>query len=203
MIRLRLRSKAPFAVGGILAVPLFFVGLLAFGLRIDKPTRQLTSAGKLVFSDPTKGTLGTIYALALAVAAAVVLAGLLASVLRSRFANFLPAAASIVATILLLIPLGGWAARHTARYPLGTDNIRDSTPTKISPQNLMNQGEWEQSAQTTARQIAWVTLGLASAAILLTGALEIRRRRGIAEPVLPPSVADLDTGGAPQITGGG
>ena len=38
MRRFRGASKAPFAVAGILAVPLFFVALMAFSLKIDKPS---------------------------------------------------------------------------------------------------------------------------------------------------------------------
>lgn len=193
MNRVRLKSKAPFAVAGILAVPLFFVGLLAFSLKIDKPSRHLTSAGKLVFGDPTKGTLGTIYLLAVAVAVAVILLGALASLLRSRLAAIIPAGAGIVASVLLLIPLGTWAAEHARRYPLGTDNIRDR-----SAQNLTLRGEWEQSAHTTAHQVGLVTIGLAIAAILVSVVLEVRRRRGVEGPAVPPPP---ETVGAPEITG--
>jgi hypothetical protein len=180
---LRGASKAPLAVAGILAVPLFMVGLMAFALKLEKPTRQLTS-GKLAFGDPTKGTLGAIYLLALAVALGVVLVGFLASLLRSRLAAIVPAATAIVAAVLLLIPLGTWAAEHTTRFPLGTDNIPDK-----SAQNLILRGEWEQSAETTASQIGFVTIGLAAAAILLSVTLEVRRRRGILSPAVPPPPA--------------
>jgi hypothetical protein len=179
--RLRGGSKAPLAVAGILATPLFFVGLMAFALKLDKPVQHVTRKGTLVLGDPTKGTVGTIYLLALAVSAAVVLTGVLALLLRSRFALVVPAAAGIVASLLLLHPLKGWAAQHTARYPLGVDNIRPS-----SPQDLVLRGEWEQNARTTARQIGLATIGLALAAIALSAALEVRRRRGIAGPAVPP-----------------
>jgi hypothetical protein len=195
--RLRVRSKAPLAVAGILAVPLFFIGLLAFALKVDKPSRHLTRAGKLAFGDPTKGTVGTIYLLALAVAVCVVLVGVLASLLRSRLAVVIPALAGIVAAVLLLIPLGTWAAEHTKRYPLGTDNIRD-----LSPQNLMLRGEWEQSAETTAHQIGLVTIGIAIAAIALAVALEVRHRRGRDAIFVEPPPLELETGGPPTIVGG-
>jgi hypothetical protein len=190
--RLRVASKAPLAVAGILAAPLFFVGLLAFSLKIDKPSRHLTKVGKLVFGDPTKGTLDTVYLLACAVALGVVLAGVLASLLRSRLGAVVPALASIVASVLLVFPLGTWAAEHTKRYPLGTDNIPDH-----SPQNLMLRGEWEQSAKTTAHQIGLATIGIAIAAIALSVALEVRRRRGTEGPVVPPPPAIM---GAPEAS---
>jgi hypothetical protein len=192
--RLRVESKAPVAVAGILAVPLFVVGLMAFGLKLDKPSHHLTKAGKVVLGDPTKGTIGTIYLAAFAVAAGVVLAGGLAMLIRSRLAAIVPAVAVIVASVLLLIPLGSWAAQHTKRYPLGVDNIPRS-----SAGDLFLRGEWEQSARATARQIGLVTIGLAGVAIALTVLLEVRRRRGLERPAVPPPPEAV---GAPDMTGG-
>lgn len=189
MNRLRGASKAPVAVAGILALPLFFVGLLAFSLKLDKPSHLRSSTGALVAGDPTKGTIGSIYLAALGLAMAVVVVGVLAMLLRSRLAVIVPAAAAIVASVLLLIPLGTWAAQHANRYPLGVDNI----PQK-SAQDLSLRGEWEQGARSAAHQIGLVTIGLAAAAILLGVALEVRRRRGIESPAVPPPP---ETAGAP------
>jgi hypothetical protein len=179
--RLRLASKAPLAVAGILAVPLFFVGLLAFSLKFDKPSHHVTAKGALALGNPTKGTVGTIYLLALAVAAGIVVVGVLASLLRSRLATIVPAVVSIVASVLLLIPLGTWSAEHTKRYPLGVDNIRPQNPADI-----FLRGEWESNVHTTAHQVGLVTIGIAIAAIVLTLALDLRRRRGIEGPMVPP-----------------
>lgn len=194
-------SKAPLAVGAILAVPLFFVALMAFTLKVDKPSRLVRTDGTIGLGDPTKGTIGTIYLLAFAAAAVVVLVGYLARLLRSRLAVIVPAVAAIVLSILLQLPLGTWAAEHTKRYPLGTDNIRDSTAKKVSPTNLVNRGEWEQTAKTTAHQIGWVTIGLAIAAIVICVLLEIRHRRGRDAILTEPPPIELDTGGAPGVTG--
>ena len=199
MSRLRDGSKAPLAVAGILALPIFFVGLMAFGLKLDKPTRHLTATGKVAFGDPTKGTVGTIYLCAFGAAAGVVVVGVLAGLLRSRLAAVVPAVAGIVVSVLLLMPLSTWSAGHTKRYPQGTDNIPDPTAKKISPQNLVIKGEWEQSAESTAHQVALVAIGLSIGAILLTVALEVRRRRGIESPAVPPPPEIV---GAPEITGG-
>jgi hypothetical protein len=192
--RLRGASKAPAAVAATLALPLFFVGLLAFALKLDKPSGQVTPKGTPALGDPTKGTLGTVYLAAFAVAGAVVLVGILAMLLRSRLATIVPASAATVAAVLLLVPLGSWAAEHTTRYPLGVDNI----PQK-SPQDLSLRGEWEGNAKSTARQIGFTTIGMAIAAIVLTAALEVRRRRGIEGPPVPPPPEAV---GAPEITGG-
>jgi hypothetical protein len=189
--RLHGASKTPLAVAGILAVPLFFTGLMAFALKLDKPSHQGVKLG-----DPTKGTIGTIYLAAFALAGAVVVIGFLAVLLRSRAAAVVPAVAGIVASLALLIPLGTWTAEHTKRYPLGVDNIP-----KKSPQDLYLKGEWEQNAETTARQLAYVTIGISIAAIALLGALEIRRRRGRDAIVVPPPPIELETGGAAPFTG--
>jgi hypothetical protein len=188
---LRDASKAPLAVAGILAVPLFFAGLMAFSLKLDKPTHHGKALG-----DPTKGTVGTIYLVAFAVSAGLVLVGLLAMLLRSRLAAVIPAVAAIVAAIVLLIPLGTWAAGHTSRYPLGVDNIRQSDPSDI-----YLRGEWEQNAKTTARQIGFATIGMAVAAILILAALEYRRRRGRDAIPVEPLPIELQTGGAAPFTG--
>src|SRR5262249_19039939 len=89
MSRLRGASKAPLAIAGTPAVPLFFVGLMAFSLKLDKP-----SVAGVRLADPTKGTVGTIYLAAFAVAGGLVLVGLLAMLLRSRLAAAIPAAAA-------------------------------------------------------------------------------------------------------------
>jgi hypothetical protein len=189
-------SKAPLAVAGILALPLFFVGLMAFSLRLDKPSHAVTKSGGVVLEDPTKGTVGTIYLCAFAVSAGVVLVGVLAMLLRSRFGSIVPAVTGIVAAVALLVPLGTWATKHTSRYPLGVDNIPQN-----SPQDLFLRGEWEESAKTTAHQIGLVSIGIAVAAIVLTVLLELRRRRGREAPIVEPPPIELDTGGAPPMTG--
>jgi hypothetical protein len=197
--RLRGASKAPVAVAGILAVPLFFVGLMAFSLKVDKPSHHLTKKGTVALGDPTKGTVGTIYLLAFAVSMAVVLVGVLAMLLRSRLAVIVPSVAGIAAAVLLNLPLSTWAAEHTKRFPLGVDNIPPS-----APEDQFLRGEWEQTAQTTAHQIGLATIGLAIAAIVICVLLEIRRRRGIEGPAvpLPPPIAtaqaDLITKGTSE-----
>lgn len=173
MRRLRGASKAPLAVAGLLSAPLFFVGLMAFSLRFDKP-----SVDGIRLGDPTTGTVWSIYLVTLAVVGGLLLVGVLSMLLRSRLALIVPAGVGIVFTILLLIPLGTWAAEHTERYPRGIDNL----PPR-SPQDLWLRGEWEHNALITARQIGFVTIGLGIAAILLSLALEWRGRRSVVSGV--------------------
>jgi hypothetical protein len=199
--RFRGTSKAPFAVAGVLALPLFFVALMAFTLKVDKPSHHVTKRGAVVLGDPTRGTVATIYLLAFAAAAALLLVGVLARLLRSRLAVIVPAATAVVLTVLLFLPLNTWAAAHTRRYPLGVDNIPDGTPAHPVSTNLVNRGFWEQTAKTTAHQIGFVTIGLALAAIVICVLLEVRRRRGRDGMVVEPPPLELDTGGAPPLTG--
>ncbi len=182
MRRFRGVSKAPLAVAGILAAPLFFVALMAFSLKFDKP-----QGASPALADPTSGTVRTIYLATFAVVGALMVVGALSMLLRSRLAVVIPAVAGIVITILLLIPLGSWAAEHTLRYPLGIDNLPQR-----SPQDKWLRGEWEHNAMVTAHQIGFVTIGIAVAAILISIVLEWRRRHGIEGPPVEPP---------PEVTG--
>jgi hypothetical protein len=184
--RLRHAKRGPLAVAAILATPLFFVSLMAFSLLLDKPTVE---AGKL--GDPSRGLVATIYLCSFGVSAAVVLVGVLAMLLSSRVAVYIPPVAAIGVTIALLIPLDTWAAEHTARYPNGVDLVP-----KRDPADLILRGEWEQNAKRTADQIGLWTIAIAVAAIVIAGAFEIRRRRGIVSPPMPPPPPEIATGDA-------
>jgi hypothetical protein len=184
--RFRGLSKAPLAVAGILAAPLFFTALMAFSLKFDKPAG---STAKL--ADPTSGTVATIYLATFAVVGALVLVGALSMLLRSRLAVIVPACVGIVITILLLIPLGTWVSEHTHRYPLGIDNLRQR-----NPQDIWLPGEWEHAAQTTANQIGLATIGIGVAVIVISLVRRWRRPSGYVVPPPPPVVeVPLGTGG--------
>ncbi|HSX22760.1 MAG TPA: hypothetical protein VLE97_08325, partial [Gaiellaceae bacterium] len=79
-----------------------------------------------------------------------------------------------IALCLALPPIShGWIARHTARFPLGMDFLRDADPS-----NLSSKGEWEAAAQSTVSSVTHWTLALAIGAIVIAVILEIRRRTG-------------------------
>jgi hypothetical protein len=102
-----------------------------------------------------------------------------------RFVGVVSALAAIVVSVVLLVPLDGWADSHTARFPDGVDLVpKDDTS------DLLLRGEWEESAVRTAQQLGGWTIAISIAAILLTFAL--RARRGRRAPVPPP---------APEIAG--
>jgi hypothetical protein len=185
--RFRHARKAPLAVAGILATPLFFVALMAFSLALDKPTVTVNENGTEVLGDPSHSAVGTIYLLAFGVSAGIALVGVLA-LFAGRAGVHVPALAAIAVTVALLLPLGTWETDHTARYPQGVDLIPRS-----DPGDLILRGEWEDNAQRTARQIGFWTIAMAIAAMVVATALDIRRRRRPTPPPVPPP---------PEVVGG-
>jgi hypothetical protein len=181
--RLRKAPKAGLAVAAILSMPLFFCSLMAMSLAVEKPSvQEVMKNGQTVqkLGDPTGSNELAIWLLAAVAPAAVVLVGAAAMLLR-RWGVLASAAAGIVASIVLLVPLGTWTERHTSRYPDGVDLIPAS-----SQSDIYLKGEWEGTSRTTARQLGIVTIVLGGAAIGIFGLLEVRRRRGIVPPVPPP-----------------
>jgi hypothetical protein len=180
--RLRRAPRAPLAVAGILATPIFFVALMSFSLRLDEPSSGVGKNGAVILGDPLGSTIAKIYLASFAVSFGLVLVGVLAMFLPGRVAGVVASAlAAIAAIVALLLPLGTWEDEHTARYPLGVDLIP-----KKSVEDLILRGEWEANAKQAAQEIGYWTVGLAVAAIVVTVVLDVRRRRGRVGPVVPP-----------------
>jgi hypothetical protein len=181
-------TKAPLAVGGLIAVPIYFAALMASSLALDRP--HVVGRHE---SPATGGTEAKIWLAALIAPAIVMAAGAVGLVLK-RHGIYLAAAAGIVVCLVSPGLSHGWIGRHERRFPLGVDFIPDK-----SPSNLSSRGEWEHAAQVTVTSISHWTLGLAIGAIVVGVLVEVRRRRGRdAIPVEPPPGT---TGGAPQVTG--
>jgi hypothetical protein len=182
--RLRHAPRAPLAVAVLLATPLFFASLMAFSLAVERPG--------IVHGKPTGATSSTeakIWLLALLPSLAVSLVGLAATLVpRGVLAS---AAAAIVATLIVIVPLGTWERRHTGRYPDGVDLIA-----KGDSSDIFLRGEWEQTARQTAASIAHWTIALAVAAAVIAVALELAGRRK--RPPVPPPPEIV--GGQPQVT---
>lgn len=183
-------SKAPLAVGGLIAVPLYFATLLATSLALDKPHVVRGHAGP-----STTASELAVYFAAL-IAPGILLAAGAAGMLLKRHGVYLAAAAGIVCSLLLPGISNGWIARHERRFPVGMDFIKDSDPS-----NLSSRGEWEHAAQATVTSITHWTLGLAVGAILVCVLLELRRRSGRDAILVEPPPVETTTGGAPQVTG--
>src|SRR5438105_2727435 len=190
-MRLRKAPKAPLAVAGLLATPLFFVALMATSLAIEKPAvRHVLANGKIVakLGDPLGSTERAIWLLALVPPVGLVLIGL-GGMLIGRAGVITSALTAIAASLVLLLPLDTWTGRHTSLYPDGIDLIPRS-----STSDLYLRGEWEDTARRTAEQLGITTIVLAGLAIAIFALLEVRRRRGIVPPVPPPP---------PEIVSGG
>ena len=199
--RLRPPTRAPLAIAGLAAFPLFFAALLCVSLAIERPHRfQWRNArGKLIEIDhqPTSATEAKIWALALVVPALLVLVGLVASFWR-RGGVYLVSAAVIVAALALPHRLDRWVAHHTQRFPYGMDLFPDQLPS-----STISRGEWEGQARDTAISLTHWTIGLAVAAAAITAAVAVRRRLG---PVPPPpepapAVATGEPGGVAGRSG--
>jgi hypothetical protein len=191
---LRSAPRAPLAVAGILATPLFFVGLMAMSLAVEKPSVQ--HIGRLhhaVPGDPTGSTEAKIWLLAVLPPLVLVLLGVAAMLLR-RTGVIVTALGAIALSIALLVPLGGWARSNSARYPIGVDLIRPNTTGDI-----YLRGEWETNAKRTADQLGVATISIAGVAIAIVLLLELRRRRGLVRPAPPPPPLTA-TGGVPPST---
>jgi hypothetical protein len=182
-MRLRKAPRAPLAVAGILATPLFFVGLMAMSLAIEKPSvHHVLKSGKIVakLGDPTGSTERTIWLLALVPPLGLVLIGV-AGMLIGRAGVITSSLTAIAGALVLLLPLDTWTRQHTARYPDGIDLI----PRK-STSDLYLRGEWEDTARHTAQQLGIVTIVLAGLALGFLALFEVRRRRGAIAPAPPP-----------------
>ncbi len=179
------RTRAPLAIAAFLAVPLFFTALMAVSLAIEKPH---VVNGKEY--PPTSHTEVRIWLLSLIAPAILIAVGTLA-VAAGRHGVYASSAAAIVLVLLLTARLDEWTARHTHRFPLGVDLVGPSDPSgdKLDP------GQWENSARETALSIGHWTIGLAAAAAVIAGVLEIRRVRRIAAAPVPPPPEVADTVG--------
>jgi LPXTG-motif cell wall-anchored protein len=181
------RTNAPLAVAGLIAVPLYFAALMASSLALDMP--QLVGSQEL---PSTGSTEGKIWLAALIAPGILIAAGLVGMLLR-RLGVYLPAAAGIAVCLVMPGLSQPWVARHTARFPIGIDFVKDTDPS-----NLSTRGEWERTAQETVTSITHWTLGLSIGVVVVALLLEWRRRRGrdaiVVEPPPPAS------GGTPQIT---
>ena len=189
MTRLRRRTKAPLAVAGILATPLFFVALMAMSLAVEKPTvKHVLEHGKLAvrFGDPSGATERTIWLLALVPPAVLVAVGV-GGMLLGRAGVVTSALTAVAACVALLVPLDTWTRRHTGRYPVGIDLLPSS-----STSDIYLRGEWEGTARHTAVQLGAATITIAGIAIAVFVLLEVRRRRGVKGMVVPPPPPTAD-----------
>jgi hypothetical protein len=196
--RLRTAPRAPLAVAGILATPLFFVALMAISLAVEKPSvHHIVKHGKSLttFGDPSGTAETKIWLLAALPVVVLAVVGTGAMYL-GRAGVILASLSAIVLTVALLVPLDGWVQDHAARYPVGVDLI----PPSAGSGDIYLRGEWEGTARHTAQQLGIATIAMAAAALAILTLLEVRRRRGILPPP-PPPPPEIATSGVPTTTG--
>ena len=119
---LRVGTKAPLAVAGLIGVPVYFAALLASSLALDRP--------KIVGPHQLPGTGATeakVWAAALIAPAIVLAAGTVGLVLR-RHGVYLAAGAGIIVCLVLPGLSHGWIGRHERRFTHGVDFIPDRAP---------------------------------------------------------------------------
>jgi hypothetical protein len=188
-------SKAPLGLAGLLAITLFFASLMASSLAIDRPqvTERLRQ-GKTVlhYGQSSNATEAKIWLLAL-VPVGILLAVAVLAMLWRRGGLYVVSAAAVVMSLLLPRDLSTWTARHTRRFPLGIDLIKDSDPS-----NLASRGEWEQNAHDTVISLTHWTIGIALAAAAIVAGLALLRRLSPRQAFIaaPPPVVT----GEPEVS---
>jgi len=189
-------TRAPLALAGFLALPVFFASLMAVSLAIEKPkTYAWMRGGKLLqtYHDPTASNEVRIWLLAFVAPLLLVAVGVVAC--RLRFGIYVVCVAAVVDALALTIRLGRWERHHTTRYPFGEDLYPDS-----SPSSLTNRGQWEHEAAHTVHSLVGYTIGLAIAAVVITAFLAWRRSRRRPWTELPAGSELQQTGTAPTTS---
>jgi hypothetical protein len=189
------RSKAPLGLAGLLSITLFFGALMAASLALDEPrVFHRLRHGKVVlhYEQSSSATEAKIWLLGL-VPVGVLLAVALLAMLWRRGGLYVVSGAAIAMSLLLPHRLDEWTARHTRRFPLGVDLIKDA-----SPSNLASRGEWEQNARDTVISLQHWTIGIAIAAAAIVAGLALLRRLRPRQAFIaaPPPVVT----GAPEVS---
>jgi hypothetical protein len=195
--RLTPPTKAPLALAGFLALPIFFASLMAASLALEKPrvVEWSRPGGHIarIFHEPSGSNEARIWLAALVPPLVLVLAGFAASFIPHGF--FVTCGSAIVVGLALLPRLHRWELHHTLRFPYGEDLLADQTTS-----SSLARGEWEKDAADTVRSLVDYTIGLAIAAAVIGLFLAYRRRKHKPAPITGSSELQ-QTGGAPTATG--
>ncbi|MFL5965191.1 MAG: hypothetical protein ACJ747_01420 [Gaiellaceae bacterium] len=189
MRRVPVATRAPLAIGGFLAVPLFFASLMAFSLALERPHLEHG-----VLMGTTSSVEAKIWAASLAPSLIVVAAG--AAAMMWRHGLYVSCVVAIGMALAVTSQLDEWAVRHARRFPLGVDQIP-----RNDPSNHLDRGQWEGTAKETALSLAHWTIALALAAALITLTLELRRRRSRPMRPAPPPPPETAEGEAHASVG--
>jgi hypothetical protein len=169
------KSKAALALGGFLAIPIFFASLMASSLAVEKARVVEWNHGDRLFRiwhPPTAATEAKIWLLALVPPLLLVAAAWIAG--HFPYAIYITCVAASVEALALTVRLHRWEVHHTLRFAYGEDLIADQTTS-----SSLTRGEWEAEAAATVRSLVHYTIGLALAAAIITLFLTVRRRRAV------------------------
>jgi hypothetical protein len=183
------RTRVPLAVAAFFAAPIFFASLMCSSLAVDRPrvvgAKEFPSAA---------GTEAKVWAVALIPPAIMLALGLLALPFR-RVGAFVPLAGALALCLLLPVRLDTWVARHTRRFPLGLDYLKDSDPS-----NTSSRGEWEHAAKDTVLGITHLTLVLVGLGVLIALVVALRRRAAAPAPAAPVPAVHAPDATPPELT---
>lgn len=180
------RSRAPLAIAGFIAIPLFFSSLMAATLALEKPHVIAWKGGKhgllMTWHAPTSANVASIWLWALVPPLILCVVGLIS--VRLPFGFYVSCATAIVLAIAVVHDIDKWALHHTARFPVGVDLI----PSTNAASNKFDRGQWEHMARDTAVSLSHWTIAIALASALVLAGLTVRRRYFARGPVLeePP-----------------
>jgi hypothetical protein len=174
-------SRAPLAIAGFLAVPLFFASLMGSALAQERPdvTQWKGCANGLctTWHDPTRANTALVWLWALLPPLLLVAIGWLASRVRHGF--YVPCVAAILLAMAVVHRTATWEAHHTARFPWGVDLL----PATNNSSNF-DAGQWEQTARETALSFEHFTIVIALLCAAIVAALALKRRYFGRGPVL-------------------
>jgi hypothetical protein len=167
-------SRAPLAIAGFIAIPLFFSSLMASALAQERPkVVQWKGCGGIctTWHDPTSANVTHVWLWALLPPLLLVVVGWVAT--RIRYVGFyVPCAAAIVLAMAVAHKTATWEKHHTARFPWGVDLI----PGTNAASNKFDPGQWEKMARETSVSLQHWTIAIALAAALVMGGLWARQR---------------------------
>jgi len=179
------RGSAPWAIASFIAIPLFFSALMASTLAQEKPQIFQWKGCKhglcTTWHEPTSGTEARIWLWALVPPLLLSLVGWVCR--RVPLGWYVVCVAGVIEAMAVVHKVSTWSAHHTARFPWGVDLI----PSTNSASNQYDPGEWEKIARETALSLSHWTIGVSLAAIVVMGAMFVRRRYFSRRPLLEPT----------------
>jgi len=176
-VRLRLprsTGRAPLAIAGFIAIPLFFSTLMASTLAQEKPRIVQWKGGShglfTTWHDPTTATETRIWLWAFLPSLILIAIGWLACRLPLGF--YVPCVSAVILAVAVVHKTATWERHHTARFPWGVDLI----PGTNAASNHWDPGQWETEARQTAVSLQHWTIAVALAAAFVMAFLWARNR---------------------------